>query len=296
MLPTRLMAVLAIATASVVSVPSTTVASAPPPPVPASLAASDQVHAAPVTTAMTPASAWNTVKYNRLYRTGQLAASKCREPRYPLNSAANIRAWHISFTNCLNNVWVWKIRAAKYRFVKPTIVIHTNGVNSPCGRMTVGRAAYCPASRGIYIGWKRYANLWARDSLYVRAWAAFTIAHEYGHHVQQMTGILAAQYYRQRYVLKTTATRLEENRRMELQATCMSAAYLGADRAYYPVAGAFYQKWAWLVRNLGDENNPPGAPRTHGSKRSHNFWSTRGFNYKSAYTCMTWSAAPSAVA
>jgi uncharacterized protein len=244
-----------------------------------------------------PSAAWNSttayraVKYNRLYRTGRLAASKCPEPRYTPYGAGNILAYARSMEYCMSKVWSFKVRGAKYKFWRPNIVAFTgNYIRTQCGiRYQSQTAAYCSAGRGtILIPALQYSVRYRENPGYTRAYFAFTMAHEYGHHVQHMTGILDGWAYRYRYVMKTSGQRDEETRRLELQASCMGAVYLGADRAYWPIRGAFYQNLAYVMRTSGDENS--SGPNDHGSRRSHNFWTTRGYNYQSAYTCMTWAA------
>jgi uncharacterized protein len=306
-----LVSVAALATATMVAVsgaPATATSAPPPPapdgrtiPVPTSTdTAQSGEFKAPTTTAASPAlnasSAWYLVKYNRIYKSGKIGASQCREPRYPLNSAGNIKAWHISFVYCLNKAWYWKLRAARVTFVKPTLVVHTSGINDPyCGFVPANNEYYCGGSKRIYVPWVMIRNFYYKyGAYYARSYALHTIAHEYGHHVQQLTGILPAVKYRQRYVLKTTEARLQENRRMELQASCFSGMYVGANRNYYPVRGELLRWYQWMIKNMGDENRPNG-PRDHGSKSSHNFWTTRGWYYQTAYACMTWSASASVV-
>lgn len=242
-------------------------------------------------TAWTSSTAYRAVKYNRLYRTGRLAASKCAEPRYTPYGAGNILAYARSMEYCLSKVWSFKVRGAKYKFWRPNIVAFTgNYIRTGCGiRYQSQTAAYCSAGRGtIYLPALQYSVLYRQNPGHLRAYFAFTIGHEYGHHVQHMTGILDGMSYRYRYVLKTSGQRDEESRRLELQASCFSAVYFGADRAYWPVRGSFYTNLAYIMKNSGDENS--SGPNDHGSKRSHNFWTTRGYNYQSAYTCMTWAA------
>ncbi|MFC0623538.1 neutral zinc metallopeptidase [Kribbella deserti] len=297
-----LLALLAVSTASaVVALTGVQSAAAHGPDVPAPVSPSvTGEHAEPKMVSTGPgtasaASSYNIVRYNKLYQTGRLGASKCKMPAYPLTTAGNVKAYHLSFLYCLNNVWVGKIRAAGKTFTKPTLVVHEKGVNSACGFIPANNAYYCSGSRGIYIPWKRYLNMWKNNGAgYARAYAMQIIAHEYGHHVQAMTGILQASHYRQVYVHKTSAKKLEENRRMELQASCFSAAYLGADRAYFPMTGSIYTNWRWMVANMGDDA-VAGGPRDHGSKSSHNWWSLRGYNNMTSASCNTWTGASSIV-
>lgn len=239
-------------------------------------------------TATTPQSAYNVLKYNRIYKSGTVGA-RCREPQYPLTTVGNVLAYHRSIMYCLNNSWVHKVRIAKYRFVQPTLVVwSTRSIRTACGTRYQWQVPfYCPASKGIYIPAVQYIQEYRNDPLGMRTYAGFTAGHEYGHHVQGLTGILSASAYRHYYVLKTSGQRDEESRRIELQASCLSAAWFGADRNYYPMTGAFGTRWKWMVKNMGDENS--SGPNDHGSKRSHNYWTTRGYNYMSAYSCMTWA-------
>ncbi|MFC0623537.1 neutral zinc metallopeptidase [Kribbella deserti] len=248
-------------------------------------------------TALTPTSAWNTVKYNKIYKTGRVYPSKCGQPKYALNGSANIRAWHLSYGYCLNKSWVGKVQAAGYKFVAPTWVIYSKPFQTPCGYANGTRAFYCSASRGIYIPVKPIIDRYKINARHNLVAVMQTAAHEYAHHVQAMTGILNAQYYRQQYVLNTSAKDLEENRRMELQATCWASVYVGTNRGYLGVTpGGRLNDYKWVISHIGDDYNPPGAPRTHGTRVNNNWWATNGFNYMNAGSCATWNGSSSIVA
>ena len=195
-------------------------------------------------TAWTSSTALRAVKYNRLYRTGTLAASKCAQPRYTPYGAANLLAYARSMEYCMSKVWSFKVRGAKYKFWRPGIVAFTgNAIRTACGvRYQSQTAAYCSAGRGtIYIPALQFSVRYKQNPGHTRAYYAFTLAHEYGHHVQHMTGILDGWAYRTRYVMKTSGQRDEESRRLELQASGFGAAYLGADRAYWPIKRSVLQ-------------------------------------------------------
>jgi predicted metalloprotease len=297
------LAALATATMVAISGAPASSASAPPPPTPQGKVSvtgdkdtTQEPFLAPrasTAAAWTPQSSWNTLKYNRFYRTGKLPASTCREPAFPLTTAANIMAYHRRFLVCLNRVWAPKVQAAGFGWASPTIILHENGGYDPyCGRIPAGNQYYCGGSQRIYINWPMYVKFWRQyGQYYARSYAAHTMGHEFGHHLQQRTGILSASWYRQRYVLRTTAAKLEESRRRELQASCFSGVYMGADQRYFPLmSGELRRYYFWMIANMGDENVPNG-PRDHGSKRSHNYWTkSRGFTYQNAYTCNTWAA------
>ena len=80
--------------------------------------------------------------------------------------------------------------------------------------------------------------------------------------------------------------------RRELQASCLSGVYLGADKQYFPARGSWLQKWRWTVRNRGDEWNPQ---RTHGNKSNHSRWSRAGFESANPASCNTFTAKAASV-
>jgi predicted metalloprotease len=113
------------------------------------------------------------------------------------------------------------------------------------------------------------------------------VAHEYGHHVQQVSGILPA-FYDIQYNITSRAARLEFNRRMELQASCFAAVFVGANRRALPITGNVRRQWDWMTSHSGDV---PGYPRDHGSFRNHDYWSRRGFNSQNVGLCNNFTAA-----
>ncbi len=58
----------------------------------------------------------------------------------------------------------------------------------------------------------------------------------------------------------TPNQKLHESRRRELQATCLGAAYLGANAAFIPMRGPLLANWKFLIANTGDDY---ARPRVH---------------------------------
>lgn len=228
---------------------------------------------------------------NKLYVTGFLPASKCKEPSQRPTSRSNVYAYYWRFLGCLNKVWAPTIRETRNAFRAPRLVVYVGRrATSPCG--PASDAFYCSANETIYMSatedmdnYRKFSKVWTRTDM------AFTIAHEYGHHVQHLTGILRASRDRE-YDMSSRSQRLEESRRVELQASCLSAVYLGADKAYFPVSGSWATWWRWKVHNHGDQWNPE---RDHGDKKNHGWWSLRGFNSRNPGLCNTFTASPKMV-
>lgn len=239
------------------------------------------------------ASLTNIVRYNRLYKTPPITPSKCKEVNVSLRTQAGVAAYASKLWTCMYAAWAVPLKAAGAAYkVKPRLSVHSGtAVASYCGTLYNYTGYYCSANGGtIYIPAQEIINTWSQNPTYARAWLTQMMAHEYGHHIQNLTGILSASYQR-RNAFSTYAARLEESRRLELQASCLGAAYIGANKRYYPMAGGLLTQFNYLVSHMGDQ---PGHARDHGSIKNHAFWSTLGFNAKHTYTiagnCNTYNA------
>jgi predicted metalloprotease len=245
------------------------------------------------TSAYTAASAWRAVRYNRLYSTPNVAASKCREPNIPLNTQFRIQAYSKIMLDCLGKPWPSIITRSGGKYVRPALIVHGfTSTNTKCGRAYAVNGFYCSYGSGmIYMYWPQTASFWKQNQAFARAYLTNTLAHEYGHHIQARVGILNASWWRTNH-MSSTASKLLESRRRELQASCLGGAYIGANRAYYPMSGSIYTQWRYLIAHSGDMG---GHPRDHGSFTSHNFWTMAGFSGRHAASCQTFAAAASKV-
>ncbi|MDX3002418.1 neutral zinc metallopeptidase [Kribbella solani] len=80
---------------------------------------------------------------------------------------------------------------AGFDFVPPGAV-HSSptGSKTACGVMEKGTfGVYCDDDRGIYFNWPEYVVKESYRQEAGRASVQYLIAHEYGHHVQWLTGI-----------------------------------------------------------------------------------------------------------
>lgn len=225
--------------------------------------------------------------HSRLYSTGVMPSVRCRESPARPTSRSGAIAYYVHLIPCLNAAWAPIVRKAGARFRPPTVLAFAGQMTSPCGSGPPGVSFYCGSNQVIYMKYDADVQWYRqRPDVYnhtsARMWSTFTVAHEYGHHVQNLTGILSA-YYNLRY--QTDYVRgLELNRRMELQASCFSGVFVGANRATYPVTGTAYKMWLWDVSNTRDPR------RDHGDSASHSYWSRRAFAARSPGACTLFSA------
>lgn len=87
-------------------------------------------------------------------------------------------------------VWTEQFRRLGKNYVLPTLVMFTGTVNSGCGfAQSAMGPFYCPADQKLYIDLSFYEELARRHGAPGDAAQAYVIAHEVGHHVQNLLGI-----------------------------------------------------------------------------------------------------------
>ncbi len=241
-----------------------------------------------VTVTATPTPDAVVVKKNDFYSTGRLLPSKCAEPRIRPTSKTQVTRYFQAMLPCLNKSWAPTVRESGQAFRAPRLVVFKGSATSPCTG-TSKNAFYCGTNETIYMPWPEEVEEYRdADRTWARIDMAATLAHEYGHHVQKLTGILDASQSRQDGA-PTKAGQLLESRRVELQAECLSAVYLGGNKRYFPVEGRMYDKWEWRSEHHGDEYNDENI-RDHGSRESVAAWSKRGFDSADPKSCNTFTA------
>ena len=273
---------------------STTPSETPSPtPTPTSTPSSSAPPASKPTTPPKPKepTALELVTRNKVYTTGLLkGAAGCVEPNYRPTTYDAVRRYYNALVPCMNRAWYFALRKAKIKFRGPKVVVYAGVISTLCGPRRGDRAYYCAGNETIYMPWTVDNSNYKRNQAYGRAFMANTFAHEYGHHVQQLTGIMDASWKRQR-AYKIPAGALQESRRRELQASCFGSVYIGSIKNVFPLRGDVLTMWRFTVDHSGDEYSNPRI-RDHGSRITHGWWSRRGFNGMNPGLCNTWSASP----
>ncbi|MGW7683289.1 neutral zinc metallopeptidase [Kribbella sp. NPDC054772] len=230
---------------------------------------------------------------NTIYTSGKVAAVSCKEPAIKPDSQSAILRYYKALVPCLDKAWAPVLKKSGYPFRAPKVVLQTSqNTSASCtGEMNV--AFYCPADESIYVSWKKDLSYYKDEPLAARVWMIDTMAHEYGHHVQNLTEMLTASDSRAGWA-KTKAEELEWSRRLELQAGCFGAAFLGANKKSLGLSGRKLELWQWEVQHSGDEYNPKKI-RDHGSRKNHWVWGEPAFTSADPKMCNTFSAAPAKV-
>jgi uncharacterized protein len=115
------------------------------------------------------------------------------------------------------DVWTELFAREGMDYIEPGLVLYTEYVESACGM--AGSATgpfYCPADQKVYIDLSFFEELHQRFQAPGDFAIAYVIAHEVGHHVQTLLGIMDDVQYMQSQVSEVEAN--EYNVRLELQA------------------------------------------------------------------------------
>ncbi len=131
--------------------------------------------------------------------------------------------------NSLNNTWRPVFRAANIEFRDPGLLFPTERrFNTGCGAGGVGMGPfYCPADETMYIDIGFYRQMEREMGAGGDFARYYVVAHEYGHHIQKLTGVAAQmRSLQQRNPRQSNQLQVL----MELQADCYAGVWAGKNR------------------------------------------------------------------
>lgn len=182
-------------------------------------------------------------------------------------------------------------------YQEPVLVLFSGAVESACGfaQAAVG-PFYCPADQKVYIDLSFYDDLKTRHQAPGDFAQAYVIAHEVGHHVQNITGISRQVRQAQQQAGEVQANQLSV--RLELQADCFAGIWAHhADEDRQILEQGDIQEALNAASAIGDDRlqrQTRGyvAPDsfTHGSSEQRMRWFSRGLEAGSLEQCDTFSA------
>jgi predicted metalloprotease len=119
------------------------------------------------------------------------------------------------------DAWTQILGEQGIRYPKPTLTLFRGSVNSGCGFASAATGPfYCPVDKNIYIDLGFYDELSRRFGAPGDFAQAYVLAHEVGHHVQNVLGTLGPVHEKEAALGKTEANALSVL--TELQADCFA--------------------------------------------------------------------------
>lgn len=186
---------------------------------------------------------------------------------------------------------VWNGVYANY--AEPELVLFDGVVRSACGTASAATGPfYCPRDQRLYLDtsfFNELARLGARGDLA----AAYVIAHEVGHHVQNLEGTLQEVQNLRPRLSETDANALQV--RVELQADCYAGVWAGrAEMQDNLLEEGDFEEGMSAAAAVGDDHLMRQSGRavmpeafTHGSSAQRQRWFRRGFERRDPAACDT---------
>jgi predicted metalloprotease len=190
------------------------------------------------------------------------------------------------------NLWTEVFRQNNMTYDAPTVVLFTDATQSGCGMaQSASGPFYCPNDRKVYIDLAFYDQLRQQFGAPGDFAQAYVIAHEIGHHVQNLTGVLP-EFNRRRGAMSQD----EQNAysvRVELQADCYAGVWANyANRENLLEAGDA-EEAIRAANQIGDDTLTRGRVSernfTHGTSEQRMAWLKRGMDTGDVGQCDTFN-------
>ena len=195
------------------------------------------------------------------------------------------------------DVWKQQFQQGGATYVEPKLVLFRGAVRTGCG---AGQAAmgpfYCPADQKVYIDLGFYETMRTRMGAGGDFAQAYVIAHEVGHHVQNVLGISEKVQRAQ-----ASGSRAEGNAlsvRLELQADCFAGVWgHHAQNQRQILEQGDVEEAMNAAAKIGDDALQASSGRavvpesfTHGTSEQRQRWFATGLKTGSVKACDTFSA------
>lgn len=193
------------------------------------------------------------------------------------------RSWETIFTNEIGQP-----------YQPPRLVLFTGNVQSACGAAQSAMGPfYCPADGKVYLDQSFFDELSRRFGAPGDFAAAYVIAHEIGHHVQNLLGVSGEAQAAQQRSSKTRANAISVQ--VELQADCLAGVW-AKDNAGRLEPGDVDEAMR-AAAAIGDDTLQKAGQGvvvpesfTHGSSAQRTKWFMRGMTLGTVAGCDTFSA------
>jgi predicted metalloprotease len=196
------------------------------------------------------------------------------------------------------DVWTSTFRELGRQYSDPKLVLYRDATRTECG---VGQSAmgpfYCPADQRVYLDLAFFDDLARRFHSPGQFPQAYVIAHEVGHHVQNLLGISAKTEQMKERMSKRDANALSV--RVELQADCFAGLWAKRSQSVmgWRLEPGDVEEALNAASKIGDDvlqRQSRGAvvPEsfTHGSSAQRVSWFRRGLDSGSIDQCNTFDS------
>lgn len=195
------------------------------------------------------------------------------------------------------DTWTAIFAAAGQQYQVPNLVLFTGNVRSACGFAQAAMGPfYCPADQKAYIDLSFYQDLRDRFQAPGDFAQAYVLAHEVGHHVQNLLGVSGKVQQARQQVGEAEGNALSV--RLELQADCLAGIWANhADRTRQILEQGDIEEALTAASAIGDDRLQQQSRGyvtpdsfTHGSAEQRVRWFKRGLASGQLEACDTFGA------
>jgi predicted metalloprotease len=210
------------------------------------------------------------------------------------SSASDMRSYLRAAFDDAQGLWRHEFTSGGQQYTAAGLTLFSRAVRSSgCGAQENVGPFYCPANHGIYLDLRFFDMLVRRFGVGGFA-QAYVVGHEFGHHVQTLTGIL------QRKAAADAQDPSGKNGRsvrFELQADCLGGVWAHSVYERGQLSEEDIRQALRAAQLTGDDfqQRVSGRPVdsglwTHGSSAQRQRWFTTGFHNGDPAACDTFSA------
>ena len=230
-----------------------------------------------------------------LQQTGSLSSTSSQNAPYEQTAQEQKLVEFVSVVLAdTEDTWNAIFAKSGHSYIEPKLVLFSGAVQSACGyAQSATGPFYCPADQKVYLDLDFFQEMKQRFQAPGDFAQAYVIAHEIGHHVQTLTGLMdKVQNARQRLPQSQSNELLV---RLELQADCFAGLWAHhAHRARQIIEEGDIEEALNAANAIGDDRLQmqsrgyvvPDA-FTHGTSAQRVKWFKRGFTTGSYGACNT---------
>lgn len=195
-------------------------------------------------------------------------------------------------------VWAAEFARRGAAYAAPTLVLFSGAVNSACGQASAAVGPfYCPRDRQVYLDLDFFRTMESDLGARGEFARAYVVAHEVGHHVQNLIGVMDKTMQARARLPEAQANEISV--RTELQADCFSGVWARAAQAMFgALEPGDIESAMDAAARIGDDALQRRAQGyvvpdsfTHGTSAQRQAWFRRGLQSGDMERCDTFSGA-----
>jgi predicted metalloprotease len=193
------------------------------------------------------------------------------------------------------DLWTEVFAQQNEDYPEPTVVLFSGGVDTACGAADASTGPfYCPGDQKVYIDLSFYDQLREQFGAPGDFAQAYVLAHEVGHHIQNITGVLPE--FNQRRASMSQEQANAYSVRVELQADCYAGVWANYAGQEDLLDNGDIEEALNAAEQIGDDTLQKrmqgfAVPKTfnHGTSAQRKTWFERGYTSGNPGDCDTFT-------